>query len=111
MIKRGILLDTETGDLAIKVTRDAQGLITGGLVVGDIQKQNQAIIINMQPGEIKGAPQMGVGIDDMLLSSEALLYKHRIREQLEDDGYEIEHLEIEITPDDKVDIQLNAKYI
>lgn len=110
MIKKGLLFNTEIGDLDIRVTRDTQGFITSGLVADDIQKQNQAVIIDIQPGEIKEAPQIGVGIDSMLLSSDTLLYKHKIREQLEDDGYNVSHLEIEIAHDNKVDIQLNAKY-
>lgn len=110
MKQTGILIDRTTGDLQIKVTRDAQGLITGGLVVGDVTQQNQAIIISMYPGEIKDAPQVGVGISSLLLSSDTLLYKHKIREQLEADGYRVNHLEIEIDPSNKLNIELNAVY-
>lgn len=120
MKDKGILLDPETGDLQIKVTRDSLGLITGGLVVGDVQKQNQALIVYMHPGEMKEAPQVGVGITSMLLSSEALSYKHKIREQLEADGFRVNHLELKIGEanasqiengnDNKLNIELNAVY-
>lgn len=110
MKRKGILLDPEKGDLQIKVTRDSLGLIRGGLVVGDVQKQNQAIIINMHPGEMKEAPQVGVGITSMLLSSETLTYKHKIREQLEADGFRVNHLEIINEQDNKLNIELNAAY-
>jgi hypothetical protein len=106
----GILLNPETDDLDIKVTRDNQGRITGGLVVGDVSAQNQAIIIYMQPGEMKEAPHVGVGISSMLLSEETLLYKHKIREQLEVDGFRVNHLDIERGQDNKLNIQLNAVY-
>lgn len=106
----GLTLSEETGDLNVKVRRDSLGLITGGLVVGDVGKQNQAIIIYMQPGEMKEAPQVGVGINSMLLSSDALLYKHKIREQLEADGFRVNHLEIVNEQDNKLNIQLNAVY-
>ncbi|NDV45509.1 hypothetical protein D0T49_00380 [Paludibacter sp. 221] len=105
-----ITLNSETSDLDIKVTRNSSGMITGGLVVDDVQKQNKALLIYMHPGEIKEHPQIGVGIASMLLSSETLLYKHKMRKQLEADGFQINHLEIETTPEGKVDIQINANY-
>ena len=110
MKEKGITLNEDTGDLDVKVIRDRNGLITRGLIIGDVQEQNQAIIISIQPGELKEAPQVGVGIDSMLLSNEILLYKHKIREQLEADGFRVNHLEIDRTPDNKIDIQVNAKY-
>jgi len=110
MKQKGITVNEETGDLNIKVSRDKLGLITGGLVIGDVQKQNQAIIIYMQPGEMKEAPQVGVGIASMLLSGEALSYKHKIREQLEADGFRVNHLEIVNEQDNKLNIELNAVY-
>lgn len=110
MKDKGFLLDTETDDFKINVTRDALGLITGGLVVGDVQQQNQAIIIQMQPGEMKESPQVGVGITSMLLSSETLGYKHKIREQLEADGFRVNYLDIEKGQDNEFNIQLNAVY-
>lgn len=105
----GIQLDEQTGDMAIHVTRDRLGLITGGWMVGDVQKQNQAIIVYMQPGELKEKPTIGVGVTSMLLSSDALLYKHKIREQLEADGFRVNHLEIR-SEQDKLNIEINAQY-
>lgn len=110
MKQTGLTVNEETGDLNVKVTRDSQGLITGGLVVGDVAKQNQAIIIYMHPGEMKEAPQVGVGITSMLLSSEVLLYKHKIREQLEADGFRVNHLEVVSEQTGKLNIELNAVY-
>lgn len=110
MKQTGLTLSEETGDLNVKVTHDSLGLITGGLVVGDVGKQNQAIIIYTHTGEMKEAPQMGVGITSMLLSSDALLYKHKIREQLEADGFRVNHLEIISDRDNKLNIELNAVY-
>ncbi|WP_108821045.1 hypothetical protein [Dysgonomonas sp. Marseille-P4361] len=106
----GITVNEETGDLNIKVTRDSLGLITGGLVIGDVQMQNQAIIIYMHPGEMKEKPTVGVGVSSMLLSSDALLYKHKIREQLEADGFRVNHLEITNGQSDKLNIEVNAQY-
>ena len=106
----GITVNEETGDLNIKVTRDSLGLISGGLVIGDVQMQNQAIIIYIHPGEMKEKPTVGVGVSSMLLSSDALLYKHKIREQLEADGFQVNHLEITNGQSDKLNIEINAQY-
>lgn len=110
MKQTGITINEKTGDLKVKVSRDSLGLITGGLLVGDVQKQNQAIIIYMYPGEMKEKPTIGVGICSMLLSSEALHYKHKIREQLEADGFRVNYLDIKVTADNSTDIQINAEY-
>lgn len=110
MKKTGWTLNEETGDLNIKVSRDSLGLITDGLMVGDVQKQNQAIIIYMHPGEMKEKPTVGVGVSSMLLSTDALLYKHRIREQLEADGFRVNHLAIKAEQGDKLNIEVNAVY-
>lgn len=78
----------------VQVRRDANGKIVGGLVVGDILYQNQAIILSMQPGELKEFPEVGVGISDMLLDNNPLYWRGRIREQLEIDGQTVESIKI-----------------
>lgn len=110
MKKRGITIDQKTGDLSIKIKRDKDGLITNGLNIGDVTKQNQAIIIYMHPGELKEKPTVGVGISSMSLSHEYLEYKHKIREQLEADGYQINHLDITNDQQNKPNIEINAQY-
>ena len=102
---RGILLNRETGDLDIKIARDSRGMITQGIRLGDVTQQNIAIILKAQPGEIKEQPLLGVGIDNMLLDSSALLYKHRIRQQLEIDGLRVDKLNI-----NKSNIEIDANY-
>lgn len=106
----GITLDRETNDLDIQVRRDAIGMITGGLVIGKTTEQNQKMILFMQPAEIKDAPTVGVGIESLLNSHEALLYKHKTREQLEADGMRVSYLDIKVTNDNEIKIKLNAQY-
>lgn len=101
----GLLLDQETADLHVQILKDAEGKIVQGLHLGDVTNQNITIILKMQPGEMKEQPTVGVGIDSMLLDHEYLLYKHKIRQQLVDDGMTVKYLEIE---DQKVNI--NAVY-
>ena len=81
-------------DLAVDVRRDASGKITGGLVVGDILRQNQALILVMHKGELKSDPSVGVGISDMLLDYNLPIWKKEIREQMELDGQKVDSVQI-----------------
>jgi len=105
MKERGILLNNETNDLDIKVVKGRDGKIVQGLQVGDVTEQNIAIIVQMNPGEMKEQPTVGVGINNMILSKDRLLYKHRIRQQLDADGLRINYLEINDNG-----VQINANY-
>lgn len=99
MKNRGIqLVDSRTGlediDLKIDVLRDANGLITHGLVVGDIMNQNQAIIITANAGELKFNPTIGVAIDELILDNDYLRFKHRISDHLTKDGMKVKSVEL-----------------
>lgn len=94
MKETGILLDINTRDFDIKIIRDAEGKIRQGLHVGNITNQNISIILYMQPGELKEQPTVGVGINNMILDHDYLLYKHKIRQQLNAEGMQINYLEI-----------------
>jgi len=100
----GILLNPATNDFDIKIIRDDFGKIQG-LHVGDVTKQNIAIILYMQPGELKEQPTVGVGINNMTLDTDFLFYKHRIRQQLDTEGMQVNHLEI-----NGQNIEINANY-
>lgn len=101
----GILLNPNTNDLNIQVQRDAEGRIVQGLQVGDVTAQNAKTILYMHPGELKSHPTVGVGINNMLLDHEFLLYKHRIRQQLVADGMRVKKLEI-----NGQNIEIHASY-
>lgn len=58
----GILLNEETGDLAINVKRDANGMITQGLVIDDTDYQNIQMVLLSNKGDFKGQPILGVGV-------------------------------------------------
>lgn len=81
-------------DIAVDVQRDASGLITSGLVLGDILHQNQALILVLHKGDLKSDVSVGVGIDRMLLDNERLTWTREIREQLEMDGQRVEDVRI-----------------
>ena len=73
----------------IIVKTDELGQITQGLTLGDTLAQNQAIIMEMHPGELKERPMVGVGISDMLLDNDPLFWRTKIKEQLEMDGQKV----------------------
>lgn len=101
---KGILLDT-ANDLTIEVIRDSNRKIIQGISIGDTVNQNISLILKMQPGEVKEKPTVGVGIDNMLLDKDSLLYKHKIREQLNVEGMQVNHLDI-----NGKEIEINAEY-
>lgn len=103
--EKGILLNTETNDFDIKVVRGIDGKIVQGLQIGDTTQQNIAIILKMQPGELKQHPTVGVGIGNIALEHDYLLYKHKIRQQLNAEGMRVKHLEI-----NGQNIEIDASY-
>ena len=101
----GIILNPETNDFDVKVIKDASGKIRQGLYVDDITRQNTAVILKIEPGELKLNPTVGVGIDKIILDHDYLLYKHRIRQQLDTEGMQVKHLDIK-----GQNIEINANY-
>lgn len=84
----GILLD-DTMDMKVKPVRDSTGKIVSGLQVGNTLYQNQALILMFRPGEITEAPTLGVGIEDMMLDNDYILWRRNIRENMERDGQKV----------------------
>lgn len=81
-------------DLKINVVRDSAGKIVSGVVIGDTLEQNKAIILIAHEGQLKGNPDLGVGIGDIALSSDYLEYRHKIREHFAKDGLVVETLDL-----------------
>lgn len=89
--------NNDTGDvldLKINVVRDSTGKIVSGIVIGDTLEQNKAIILIAHEGQLKGNPDLGVGIGDIALSSDYLEYRHKIREHFAKDGLAVETLDL-----------------
>jgi len=86
---RGILLDRVTGDLQVQVKRDANGLITSGLVIGNTDYQNMNLIIQAQKGEFKEFPTLGFGIDNYLKAPEMTkqIFENDLEIELKSGGY------------------------
>lgn len=109
---RGIQLEDnpESGtvmDVKINVRYDGSGKIAGGLVVGNTLQQNKALILLAHPGEFKLNPDLGVGIQDMLLSEDYLEFRHRIREHFAKDGLEVTRLDLAANKPLRIDAEYN----
>jgi hypothetical protein len=100
----GIQLDNNY-DLIIRVRRDAQGKITGGLSTGGIACQNQALLLLAHKGELKEHPLAGIGINDVIGDSDFDLWKREITAQIEADGQRIKRLSL-----DEKGLMLEAGY-
>ena len=80
-------------------------VLGGSLAVGDILRQNQALLLMLHQGELKERPAVGVGISDMLLDNDPILWRTMIREQLDMDGQNVQGIVIT-----KKAIEINATY-
>lgn len=92
-------------DLDVSVRHNSGGLIVSGLVTGSTLRQNQAVILAMNKGELKEAPLMGVGIQDMLLDNDPLKWRTEIAEQMLMDGQRVENVSI-----GRDSIEITAEY-
>jgi hypothetical protein len=102
---KGIVIN-DNHDLQISIMRDKNGLITQGLVIGDITFQNQEIIIVSEKGEIKNAPTKGVGIQSYLDDEMPDNLLRAIRTELAVEGMQVNKVSI----NEKGLLEVDAKY-
>lgn len=81
-------------DLKIQSVRDEDGKILRGVVIGNTLEQNKAFLLLGHSNDFKGNPTLGVGIEDILLSTDLQEYRHKIREQFARDGLKITNLDL-----------------
>lgn len=90
--RKGILL-TENMELAMKVVRNASGLIISGLVIGDCVDQEAYVILQARPGDIKEDPVLGPGLTKYLRGKhkpyevEQLIKQHFTRAGIDFESY------------------------
>jgi UPF0288 family protein (methanogenesis marker protein 3) len=101
----GMMLD-DNHELQIDVKRDANGLITSGVVIGDITFQNQELIIACEKGEIREAPDKGVGAANYVDDEEPDDFLKAINIELTREGMKVNS--IGFNEENKLDI--DAKY-
>lgn len=92
-------------DIEVNVKRDGYGKIVSGMIIGDVARQNQAIILSMRKGDLKENPSVGVGLSDLLLDHNILSIRSEIRQQLELDGQTVNYVKIT-----ESSIAIDAKY-
>ena len=92
-------------EIDVQLEYDDEGKILSGLNLGDTLRQNQALILVLHQGELKERPEVGVGIEDMLLDNDVLYWRSRIREQLELDNQNVDKVRITTGG-----IEINASY-
>jgi hypothetical protein len=92
-------------EIDVQLKFDNEGKILSGLNLGDTLRQNQALILVLHQGELKERPEIGVGIEDMLLDNDILYWRSRIREQLELDNQNVDKVRITTGG-----IEINASY-
>jgi hypothetical protein len=85
--------DGELMDLKTVIVRDGDGLITSGLVVGNVENQNKGIILIANPGEFHFSPTIGVAINDLILDDDYLRIRSRIGEHLQKDGFKVRRID------------------
>ncbi len=85
---KGILLN-DNMELIVVPQRGAAGQIVSGLQVGNTLYQNQALILMLRPGALKLAPTVGVGISDVLMTTDFALWRRKIKLQMEADSQRV----------------------
>lgn len=94
------------GDIKIDVVKDQDNKIVSGLCIGSTLNQNKALLLMIQPGELKNHPTIGVGLADAVLTDNLLEYRHKIRRNFESDGLKIIDLDLY----DLRNVKINAEY-
>lgn len=86
MARYGVQLG-KNRDLEVKVSRNASGLITGGLVVGESDFDHISTIIESDKGDFKDYPVLGVGKQYIKSVGRVAEMRADVQTQLELDGY------------------------
>lgn len=95
-MRKGIQLIKTDGvyGLSFAVQRDVNGLIIQGVTIGDVTEQNQALILELESGELRENPAVGCGIDGLANDNDIDEWTRKITKQMEADGQRISELKI-----------------
>lgn len=74
----GILI-SDSYDLLMSIKKDSAGKITSGIRIGKTLYQNQALILIIQPGELKLSPIAGVGLENIINDNDYLGWRSCLR--------------------------------
>lgn len=85
----GIMLNDDK-DMAVLVKQDSRGLITQGVILGNITNQNQELIVIAEKGEFKEIPKRGVAIGNYLDDEVPDSLMRAVRTELSLEGMNVE---------------------
>lgn len=77
------------------------------LATGDTLEQNVAMMLELEKGELKQYPTMGVGIGGMVADEDRAYWNREIRETLKADGMKVETLSMDANGES---IHIKARY-
>lgn len=69
-------------------------IANGGFTLEETTNQDIAIILTVNPGELKEYPMIGVGIDGITNDDDLSLWRSSIRENLKKSGLEIDQVNV-----------------
>lgn len=101
----GILI-SDSYDLLMSIKKDSAGKITSGIRIGKTLYQNQALILIIQPGELKLSPIAGVGLENIINDNDYLGWRRKIRQQMEMDDQVVQNVSF----NSKQELKIDASY-
>lgn len=82
---KGLVIDRDTGDLAVS---------GGSLVIGEIEGQVAEIVVKANRGDIKESPLIGGEAEKMLGGERDVLWAGRLKKMLRACGLEVRNVKI-----------------
>jgi hypothetical protein len=90
----------------IQIGSDYDILVENGSTrIGDVQPQNQALIVVSNPGEWKQHPEMGVGIESWVLDDNPGNLRAEVKRHLKSDDFKVDRVTLE-----NGELRIGAKY-
>ncbi len=83
---KGILIDSETGDLLVE---------NGGLAIGDTEAQTVEVVLTANRGEFKESPLIGGEAMQMLGGVVDVMWPGRVKKMLKACGVECERVKVD----------------
>lgn len=77
----------------------------GSTQIGDVQPQNQALIVVSNPGEWKQHPELGVGIESWVLDDNPGNLRAEVKRHLKSDDFKVDWVTLE-----NGELRIGAKY-
>lgn len=91
---KGILVETQSYDLDIRIQRTGK-LIASGLVVGNNDEQIAEHVLRAHPGEFKEAPLIGAAVSQMINGLTDPFWASRTRDMLISAGLPVTRVIVE----------------